>query len=58
MPDEVRHFGESIHNYHNLVCPCDSGKWVIKSVEIEVHAAKGICNGCSSPYRVCLGNLL
>src|ERR1700712_137933 len=40
------------------VCPCDSGRWVMKSVEIDVHAAKGVCSGCNSPYRACLGDLL
>src|ERR1700712_141189 len=43
-----------------IICvyPCDSGRCVMKSVEIDIHAAKGVCSGCSSPYRVCLGDLL
>src|SRR6195952_1100050 len=40
------------------VYSCDSGRWVMKSVEIDVHAAKGVCSGCRSPYRACLGDLL
>src|ERR1700704_1603345 len=35
------------------VYPCDSGRWVMKSVEIDVHAAKGDFTGCENSY--CLG---
>jgi len=37
---------------------CDSGTSVMKSVEMEVHALKGIFSGCSDLYHLCLGHLL
>ena len=40
------------------VQPWDSGNWVIKSVEIEVHAVYGTSSGSSNPYFACLGDLL